>query len=95
VLGRNGSTTSSWYGDCLPSRDFPMLIAQFLTGRLPLAKFVTETTPLDGIEATDLALSPVTSVGGWGARRARATVMTLGSLGLRAGKSPAFLCVVD
>ncbi|MBI0384482.1 zinc-binding dehydrogenase, partial [Streptomyces albiflaviniger] len=26
VFGRGGSLKSSWYGDCLPSRDFPMLI---------------------------------------------------------------------
>jgi S-(hydroxymethyl)mycothiol dehydrogenase len=51
VFGRGGSTKSSWYGDCLPSRDFPMLIDLHLQGRLPLDKFVTEMIPLDGVEA--------------------------------------------
>jgi S-(hydroxymethyl)mycothiol dehydrogenase len=51
IFGRGGSTKSSWYGDCLPSRDFPMLIDLFLQGRLPLDKFVTETIGLDDVEA--------------------------------------------
>ncbi|MFI5958272.1 S-(hydroxymethyl)mycothiol dehydrogenase [Cryptosporangium sp. NPDC051539] len=51
VFGRGGALKSSWYGDCLPSRDFPMLIDLYLQGRLPLDKFVTETIPLDGVEA--------------------------------------------
>jgi len=51
VFGRGGATKSSWYGDCLPSRDFPMLIDLYLQGRLPLEKFVSETIPLDGVEA--------------------------------------------
>ncbi|MBO0873252.1 MAG: S-(hydroxymethyl)mycothiol dehydrogenase, partial [Pseudonocardia sp.] len=41
IFGRGGATKSSWYGDCLPSRDFPMLIDLHLQGRLPLDKFVT------------------------------------------------------
>jgi S-(hydroxymethyl)mycothiol dehydrogenase len=51
VFGRGGATKSSWYGDCLPSRDFPMLVDLHLQGRLPLEKFVTETIALDGVEA--------------------------------------------
>ena len=51
VFGRGGATKSSWYGDCLPSRDFPMLIDLHLQGRLPLEKFVSETIALDGVEA--------------------------------------------
>jgi S-(hydroxymethyl)mycothiol dehydrogenase len=51
VFGRGGSLKSSWYGDCLPTRDFPMLIDLFLQGRLPLDKFVTETIGVDDIEA--------------------------------------------
>ena len=43
IFGRGGATKSSWYGDCLPSRDFPMLIDLHLQGRLPLEKFVSET----------------------------------------------------
>jgi S-(hydroxymethyl)mycothiol dehydrogenase len=50
VFGRGGATKSSWYGDCLPSRDFPMLIDLHLQGRLPLDKFVTETIGLDDVE---------------------------------------------
>jgi S-(hydroxymethyl)mycothiol dehydrogenase len=51
VFGRGGSLKSSWYGDCLPSRDFPMLIDLYLQGRLPLDAFVSETIGLDEIEA--------------------------------------------
>jgi S-(hydroxymethyl)mycothiol dehydrogenase len=51
VFGRGGATKSSWYGDCLPSRDFPMLVDLHLQGRLPLEKFVTETIALDDVEA--------------------------------------------
>jgi S-(hydroxymethyl)mycothiol dehydrogenase len=51
VFGRGGSLKSSWYGDCLPSRDFPMLIELYLQGRLPLDRFVSETIGLDGVEA--------------------------------------------
>ncbi|GAA2270781.1 S-(hydroxymethyl)mycothiol dehydrogenase [Actinomadura luteofluorescens] len=51
VFGRGGSLKSSWYGDCLPSRDFPMLIDLYLQGRLELDAFVSETIQLDGVEA--------------------------------------------
>ncbi|GAA0578720.1 S-(hydroxymethyl)mycothiol dehydrogenase [Actinomadura livida] len=51
VFGRGGSLKSSWYGDCLPSRDFPMLIDLYLQGRLDLDAFVSETIELDGVEA--------------------------------------------
>lgn len=50
-FGRGGALKSSWYGDCLPSRDFPMLVDLFLQGRFPLDKFVTETIGLDEVEA--------------------------------------------
>ncbi|MFI6920970.1 S-(hydroxymethyl)mycothiol dehydrogenase [Nonomuraea spiralis] len=50
VFGRGGALKSSWYGDCLPSRDFPMLIDLHLQGRLDLARFVTETIALDQVE---------------------------------------------
>jgi len=50
LFGRGGSLKSSWYGDCLPSRDFPMYIDLYLQGRLDLEKFVSETIPLDGVE---------------------------------------------
>ncbi|MFL6162487.1 MAG: S-(hydroxymethyl)mycothiol dehydrogenase [Jatrophihabitantaceae bacterium] len=51
VFGRGGALKSSWYGDCLPSRDFPMLIELYRQGRLPLEKFVTETIGIGDIEA--------------------------------------------
>ncbi|MEW1548978.1 S-(hydroxymethyl)mycothiol dehydrogenase [Streptomyces tsukubensis] len=50
VFGRGGSLKSSWYGDCLPSRDFPMLIDLHQQGRIDLGAFVTETIGLDDIE---------------------------------------------
>ncbi|MFF7643464.1 S-(hydroxymethyl)mycothiol dehydrogenase [Streptomyces canus] len=50
VFGRGGALKSSWYGDCFPSRDFPMLIDLHLQGRLDLAAFVTETIELDAVE---------------------------------------------
>ncbi|MGD0374214.1 MAG: S-(hydroxymethyl)mycothiol dehydrogenase [Streptosporangiaceae bacterium] len=50
VFGRGGALKSSWYGDCLPDRDFPMLIDLHLQGRLPLERFVSETIALNQIE---------------------------------------------
>ena len=51
VFGRGGQLKSSWYGDCLPSRDFPMLIGLYLQGRLDLDRFVSETIGLEDVEA--------------------------------------------
>jgi S-(hydroxymethyl)mycothiol dehydrogenase len=51
VFGRGGALKSSWYGDCLPSRDFPMLIDLYLQGRLDLDAFVSETIGIDDVEA--------------------------------------------
>ncbi|MFC5338470.1 S-(hydroxymethyl)mycothiol dehydrogenase [Leucobacter denitrificans] len=50
VFGRGGSLKSSWYGDCLPSRDFQMLIDQYKLGRLDLEGFVTERIGLGDVE---------------------------------------------
>ena len=50
-FGRGGSLKSAWYGDCLPSRDFPLLIDLYLQGRLPLDAFVSEKIDLTEIEA--------------------------------------------
>ena len=50
VFGRGGSLKSSWYGDCLPSRDFPMLIDLYLQGRLDLDRFVSETINIEDVE---------------------------------------------
>ena len=49
-FGRGGALKPSWYGDCVPSRDFPLLIDLFLQGRLPLDKFVSERIELDAVE---------------------------------------------
>jgi S-(hydroxymethyl)mycothiol dehydrogenase len=49
-FGRGGALKSSWYGDCLPSRDFPMLVDLHLQGRLPLEKFVSETIGIGQVE---------------------------------------------
>ncbi|GAY17070.1 S-(hydroxymethyl)mycothiol dehydrogenase [Mycobacterium sp. shizuoka-1] len=49
-FSRGGSLKSSWYGDCLPERDFPTLISLYREGRLPLEKFVSERIGLDAIE---------------------------------------------
>jgi S-(hydroxymethyl)mycothiol dehydrogenase len=50
-FGRGGQLKPSWYGDCLPSRDFPMLVDLYQQGRLDLDRFVSETIALDEVEA--------------------------------------------
>ena len=50
LFGRGGALKSSWYGDCLPSRDFPVLIDLYLSGKLNLDGFVSETIGLDDVE---------------------------------------------
>ncbi len=50
VFGRGGALKSSWYGDCLPTRDFPMLIDLYLQGRLQLDRFVSEKITIDEVE---------------------------------------------
>lgn len=50
IFGRGGSLKSSWYGDCLPTRDFPMFIDLYMQGRLDLDRFVSETIALDEVE---------------------------------------------
>lgn len=49
-FGRGGRLKPSWYGDCLPDRDFPMLVDLYLQGRLDLDRFVSETIGLDDVE---------------------------------------------
>ncbi|GAA1908982.1 S-(hydroxymethyl)mycothiol dehydrogenase [Nocardioides marmoribigeumensis] len=51
VFGRGGALKSSWYGDCLPDRDFPMLVDLYQQGRLDLDAFVSERIGLDDVEA--------------------------------------------
>jgi len=50
LFGQGGAIKPSWYGDCVPSRDFPMLVELHLQGRLPLERFVSETIDLDQVE---------------------------------------------
>jgi len=50
IFGRGGALKSSWYGDCLPTRDFPMFIDLYRQGRLDLDRFVSETIGLDEVE---------------------------------------------
>ena len=51
VFGRGGALKSSWYGDCLPERDFPMLTDLYLQGRFPLAEFVSERIGIGEVDA--------------------------------------------
>jgi S-(hydroxymethyl)mycothiol dehydrogenase len=51
LFGRGGALKSSWYGDCLPTRDFPILIDLYLRGLLNLDGFVSETIAIEDIEA--------------------------------------------
>ncbi len=55
-FSRGGSLKSSWYGDCLPERDFPMLVDLYEQGRLPLEKFVTERIGIEDVEAAFSAM---------------------------------------
>jgi S-(hydroxymethyl)mycothiol dehydrogenase len=50
-FGRGGALKPSWYGDCLPSRDFPVLVEHYLAGRLDLDGFVSETIGIGDVEA--------------------------------------------
>ena len=50
VFGRGEALKSSWYGDCLPTRDFPTIINLYLQQRLDLDRFVSETIPLEDVE---------------------------------------------
>ncbi|MFC9440034.1 S-(hydroxymethyl)mycothiol dehydrogenase [Nocardia sp. NPDC057030] len=56
LFSRGGALKSSWYGDCLPERDFPMLIDLYRQGRLPLERFVTERIALDEVEKAFTAM---------------------------------------
>jgi S-(hydroxymethyl)mycothiol dehydrogenase len=49
-FSHGGALKSSWYGDCLPSRDFPMLIDLYQQGRLDLDRFVSATITIDEVE---------------------------------------------
>ena len=49
-FSHGGALKSSWYGDCLPSRDFPILIDLYQQGRLDLDRFVSATITIDEVE---------------------------------------------
>jgi S-(hydroxymethyl)mycothiol dehydrogenase len=49
-FGQGGQLRPSWYGDCLPARDFPVLVDLYLQGRLDLDRFVSETIGLGDVE---------------------------------------------
>jgi S-(hydroxymethyl)mycothiol dehydrogenase len=49
-FSHGGALKSSWYGDCLPERDFPMLVELYRQGRLPLEKFVSERIGIEQVE---------------------------------------------
>ncbi len=51
IFGRGGALKSSWYGDCLPERDFPALVALYKQGRFDLDAFVTERISIDAVES--------------------------------------------
>jgi S-(hydroxymethyl)mycothiol dehydrogenase len=56
LFGRGGAIKPSWYGDCLPERDFPTLIDLYLQGRFDLDRFVSATIALDEIEEAFAAM---------------------------------------
>ena len=45
-----GSLRVSWYGDCLPTRDFPLLAEWYRQGQLDLDRVVTRVISLDETE---------------------------------------------
>jgi S-(hydroxymethyl)mycothiol dehydrogenase len=51
-----GSLRVSWYGDCLPTRDFPLLAAWYQQGQLNLDKVVTRLVSLDETEEAFAAM---------------------------------------
>ncbi|MEV0769920.1 S-(hydroxymethyl)mycothiol dehydrogenase [Nocardia salmonicida] len=57
LFSHGGALKSSWYGDCLPERDFPMLIDLYRQSRLPLDRFVTERIDIDGVEQAFAAMA--------------------------------------
>jgi len=51
-----GHLCVSWYGDCLPSRDFPLLADWYRQGQLKLDEVVTRTVSLDEVEEAFAAM---------------------------------------
>ena len=50
LFDRGGSLRPSWYGDCLPTRDFPLLAAWYQQGELNLDDVVSRLIPLEEAE---------------------------------------------
>ena len=50
-FGLGGALRVSWYSDCLPSRDFPLLANWYKSGDLDLDRMVTRTIGLGDTEA--------------------------------------------
>ena len=49
-FGLGGALRVSWYGDCLPSRDFPLLADWYEKGELDLDRMVTKVIGLEDVE---------------------------------------------
>lgn len=49
-FSHGGSLKSSWYGDCLPERDFPTYVDLYRQGRFPLDKFIDERVTINDVE---------------------------------------------
>ncbi|MCY3822904.1 MAG: alcohol dehydrogenase catalytic domain-containing protein [Nitrospinae bacterium] len=49
-FGLGGAMRVSWYGDCLPSRDFPLLADWYEKGELDLDRMVTKVIGLEDVE---------------------------------------------
>ena len=82
-FGRGGALKPSWYGDCLPSRDFPVLVEHYLAGRLDLDRFVTETIGIDQVEDAFARMRARR-----GAALGRRRLALSGARGLSASSSP-------
>jgi S-(hydroxymethyl)mycothiol dehydrogenase len=55
-FGLGGALRVSWYGDCLPSRDFPLLAEYYLQGQLDLDRMVSRVIKLEEAEAAFAAM---------------------------------------
>ena len=65
IFGRGGALKSSWYGDCLPSRDFPMLVDLYRQGRFDLDAFVSERIGIGDVEAAFDKMHAATCCARW------------------------------
>jgi S-(hydroxymethyl)mycothiol dehydrogenase len=51
LFGMGGSLRVSWYGDCLPTRDFPLLAQMYLRGELLLDELITRRIALEEVQS--------------------------------------------